>query len=301
MSEEKPLSKCTIKKRSSVQIEMNQCASEATETNYLDFSQMIEKYVFEGILIINNKGKVVYCNDSATLLLGRSRLSLIDNDFGFPILVNEFTDIEVLRPDGTIRIVEMRATNIKNESGNFLFISLWDVTENTELKEQLKDLAIRDELTNLLNRRGFLLLANQQLIQKKRHLDDAESDFMLIFMDIDKFKSINDSLGHEQGDQYLIDIATILRDTFRGSDLIGRIGGDEFVVLTLSTHEVAVIQERLQENIDAYNKNKNTIIPLSLSIGISQYNSGSNVTLEELIQEADTLMYEVKRKKYTEQ
>src|ERR1700738_4044498 len=92
---------------------------------------------------------------------------------------------------------------------------------------QVRQLAVNDELTGLLNRRGFLLLAEHQ-----RSLADRKGTSLgLVFVDIDHFKSINDTFGHEEGDPALKELARLLQRTFRRSDIVARIGGDEFIVM----------------------------------------------------------------------
>ena len=100
-------------------------------------------------------------------------------------------------------------------------------------KAIVEERALTDDLTGIYNRRGFFFLANQQIemaIRNKRML-------LLLYLDIDNFKNINDELGHENGDRALIESANILKNTFRKSDIIARIGGDEFVVFPIDTIE----------------------------------------------------------------
>ena len=119
------------------------------------------------------------------------------------------------------------------------------------LQEKLREMSITDELTGLLNRRGFFAIAQQQLKVAKR----VKGEMALVFADMDDFKAINDKLGHHKGDEALAAMADIFRRSFRDSDLIARISGDEFVLLLLDTHEenFDIIFRRLQMNIDAFN------------------------------------------------
>jgi diguanylate cyclase (GGDEF)-like protein len=116
---------------------------------------------------------------------------------------------------------------------------------------------------------------------------------------MDGLKSINDGLGHNAGDEALIDIADILRKTFRESDILARIGGDEFAVLAMdvsTSSEVSnLLTTRLQENLDAINRHADRPYQLSLSVGVAFLEPDSPLTLEELLVEADTRMYEHKR------
>jgi diguanylate cyclase (GGDEF)-like protein len=112
-------------------------------------------------------------------------------------------------------------------------------------------------------------------------------------------KQVNDTLGHQEGDKALIEIATILKEVFRESDIIGRIGGDEFAVLAIDatdeTREVLIM--RLHNTLDDYNRPGGRNYQLSLSIGVAHYDPEKPSSLDELMAQADELMYEEKRKK----
>ena len=159
----------------------------------------------------------------------------------------------------------------------------------------MQALSLRDELTGLYNRRGFFTLSEQQL----KITDRMKKDAILIFTDLDHLKWINDNLGHEEGDRALIASSIILKETFRESDIIARIGGDEFVVLAIEALEdvFQFINSRLQENIDLFNKKNNLKYELSMSIGIAHYAHENPISLDMLIAHADKLMYEDKKRK----
>ena len=121
---------------------------------------------------------------------------------------------------------------------------------------------------------------------------------LFFFVDLDKMKHINDTLGHQEGDNALLDVASILKEVFRESDIIGRMGGDEFAVLAIdATDETKdLLTKRLNVILDACNR-PDKRYQLSLSVGISHYDPGHPVSLDELMAQADTLMYEQKRGK----
>ncbi len=163
-----------------------------------------------------------------------------------------------------------------------------------ELEKKLRILTIKDDLTNLYNRRGLIELSKQQMKIAKRQ----KIPVSLLFADIDNFKKINDTFGHKEGDSILIETARILNETYRETDIITRIGGDEFAVLLIGASEkdVDVIKNRLQENIDESNK-KNNKHKLSLSIGIATSHPELINDIEHLLTQADKLMYEQKNSK----
>jgi len=161
-------------------------------------------------------------------------------------------------------------------------------------EEALLALSLTDELTGLCNRRRFFVLTEQCLKvavrNKKRPL--------LLFIDMDDLKWINDQYGHKEGDQALIGLANILKKTFRKSDIIARIGGDEFVVLLESTDENSeTLLTRLHENVRDYNANRSQHI-LSISLGSAQFDPEYPISIDELLSKADGLMYAQKRRRW---
>ena len=159
----------------------------------------------------------------------------------------------------------------------------------------LRDLSIKDELTGLYNRRGFYLNAED-------HYKSAlakNKKFILFFADLDGLKKINDNYGHKEGDEALIITARILEQTFRGADIIARLGGDEYTILALGINEIQCVKvkKRLQHKIDNYNKNSNKPYTVSISLGISSYSPDTNYSFDELMKDADNKLYEAKRLK----
>jgi diguanylate cyclase (GGDEF)-like protein len=170
------------------------------------------------------------------------------------------------------------------------------VVERKKLEEKLHATSITDELTGLLNRRGFVALAERHLKISAR----GKNTSLLLFADMDNLKTINDTLGHHFGDQALAEMGNILRNTFRESDIISRMGGDEFAVLFTTNVEIfhyPTIIRRIEENIAKYNEREDRAYDLSISMGIKGYDPENPLPLEELIAKADALMYEAKQKK----
>ncbi|MFA6413495.1 MAG: PAS domain S-box protein [Syntrophales bacterium] len=158
---------------------------------------------------------------------------------------------------------------------------------------EIRTLSITDQLTGLHNRRGFITFADQQL----KLSDRTKRGMLLFFADLDGMKLINDTLGHEEGDNALMEVAAILKETFRAVDIMARMGGDEFAILAIDSTEVnsEIFSTRLQERIDAHNQQENRSYSLSLSFGCACYNPENPCSLDELIGHADRLMYENKR------
>ncbi|MCX7966629.1 MAG: diguanylate cyclase [Syntrophorhabdaceae bacterium] len=196
-----------------------------------------------------------------------------------------------------IRIIHWHNSIIKDDAGKIIGVlsSGEDVTEKRQLEEALKSMAITDDLTGLYNRRGFLTLAKQQLKVAQR----AGDHMLLFFFDLDDMKWINDTLGHQTGDEALKQTARVLKETYRDSDIVSRLGGDEFAVLALDAKpaDASVLLERLEENLKSCNESGNNGFELSLSLGFSVFNPDEPKNLDELIAEADAMMYEDKKRK----
>ncbi|MCX8037069.1 MAG: PAS domain S-box protein [Candidatus Sumerlaeia bacterium] len=167
--------------------------------------------------------------------------------------------------------------------------------ERTRRMEELKTQSISDELTGLYNRRGFLMLAEQQMKVAAR----AGKGFILLFSDLDGLKWINDNLGHQEGDAALQAAATVLRTTFRESDIVARIGGDEFAAIAVFAPPptAEMLMARLQENVAAYNQRHANKFTLSLSAGFATYDPHKPCSMDDLLTQADALMYEQKRQR----
>jgi diguanylate cyclase (GGDEF)-like protein/PAS domain S-box-containing protein len=174
--------------------------------------------------------------------------------------------------------------------------SCLDIHERRALQDTLETISISDDLTGLLNRRGFFTLAQQQIKLASR----TKRRLFLIYGDIDGLKKVNDILGHAAGDLMLVETASILREVFRESDIIARLGGDEFAVLLTedsNTPDTAVILDRLRESILARNERAPGGPLISLSIGLQVYDPGNPTSFDRLISQADALMYEEKKVK----
>lgn len=155
-----------------------------------------------------------------------------------------------------------------------------------------RELALIDELTGLYNRRGFLSYANHLLKLSNR----TQRGLILIYADLDGLKRINDDCGHEGGDRALACLAKVLEETFRSSDVIGRVGGDEFAILALEAkaENLEILRKRVKENLKLTVHNSDFKYKLTVSLGTIYYNPEKPQSIEELLNKADTLMYEEK-------
>ncbi len=175
-----------------------------------------------------------------------------------------------------------------------LIFQIQDVTDKKLAAERLEYKATHDALTNLPNRAYFMSKLEQALSKARLN---SEHKISVLFIDLDRFKVINDSLGHLIGDQLLIGIAERLRECLRPNDTVARLGGDEFTILVEGQYdvkEVVRIAERLQEKfVQAFDLSGHEIYS-SASIGIL-HRSETHLTPEDMMRDADTAMYQAKR------
>ena len=190
---------------------------------------------------------------------------------------------------GTLCVIDCKPRDLSDED----LSTLRDLADMIEKEVAAIQLATSDTLTNLRNRRGFQLVARQVLSFARR----TESAACLIFVDLDGMKQINDELGHDAGDQALIHTANLLSTTFRDSDITARLAGDEFCVLLSgsSARKARSAIERLMEAVVKHNVDHTP--PLSLSVGLAEWDPVSNESLDELMKRADLEMYVHKRSK----
>ena len=166
--------------------------------------------------------------------------------------------------------------------------------ERHRLLTELRQLVIVDELTGVYNRRGFVSLADHHFALTNR----TGGSLSLLYIDLDDMKGINDTFGHHEGDQALRTTAEVLMRTFRFTDVIGRLGGDEFCVLLTPSGgdtdaEIAV--HRLEQHLAEVNESATMASALSLSVGVARYEASAPCSLDELLRTADRAMYERKQ------
>ncbi len=201
------------------------------------------------------------------------------------------------KKDGTPIWVSVYAKAQYDERGRVQWIDgvIEDITERKQMEEQLRAISLVDDLTGIYNRRGFLTLAEHQLATAAR----TGKDVLLLFIDLDNLKDVNDDFGHPVGDQALVQTTQILKRTFRGSDIIARIGGDEFVVLTREVKgaNARILSGRLNKSLDAFNRSARLPFTLALSIGWAHFDPARPRTLSVMLAQADRMMYRHKQSK----
>jgi diguanylate cyclase (GGDEF)-like protein/PAS domain S-box-containing protein len=298
--------------------ELRQAANELAESE--ERYRLLVDNVSDLVLLHEPGGELVYVSPSLEPLLGHTPaeaalggpLALVHPDdaasvreqlahLGRSAATSAVVTCRLRRRDGEYRWFEFKVAGVNDEHGTLRhFQSLGrDVTARRELEqrlaeqtEQLWQLSLRDGLTGLYNRRGFLELSAQvvRVAERQKH------GLALVFIDLDGLKGINDGLGHEQGDRAIGEAAELLRSTCRAPDLIARLGGDEFVVLAseVDAASVQALTARLERALGEANAKPGRAYRLSFSFGLATFDPRTPVPIETLLDEADGRMYEAK-------
>lgn len=203
--------------------------------------------------------------------------------------------MEVITRDGRTRTWQYHNVRVQDaHAAPYVLGHAQDVTELREAQEQLKRLSLSDELTGLMNRRGFLNTAPHLLALAT----SSRQALTMLFADVDGLKHVNDSHGHDAGSALIVRAADVLKQTFRAADLLARVGGDEFVVLAIVPDDAAsIISRRMDLHLTRVNAIGTGPVPLQLSVGVVHIPPGNTLSLEELLHRADQKMYEQKRQK----
>jgi diguanylate cyclase (GGDEF)-like protein len=173
----------------------------------------------------------------------------------------------------------------------FLLFITWRIRS---MEVEIRELSLRDELTGLRNLRGFHLLGEQALRLAQR----SQQPISVLYIDLDHLKEINDTHGHSAGSAFLVEMSELLKVTFRETDVMGRIGGDEFAVVCQCGHvAISIAAQRLEEASAVRNAEAGRRFPFSFSIGYVTSEEHERESLKDLLADADKTMYEEKRRK----
>jgi len=290
-------------------------AEKALKESEIRYRRMIETSN-EGVWMVNENNQVTFVNKRMSEILGYDSCEMIGKQWRNYVddemaEVIKSTSIELLKGisiqkdfrfiknDGSELWTLMNASPIFQEENKFIgaLAMFTDITERKKAEDQIQRMAYHDSLTGLPNRALFMDRLQQALFRMERHGGKGA----VMFLDLDRFKTINDSLGHPTGDAILIETANRLSESIRSEDTVARLGGDEFVIL-ISEDEKAINEEsaelkRLAEKLRAELAKPFYVNSLELhitvSIGIVTFpQHGENST--DIIREADTAMYRAK-------
>ncbi|MGG3451043.1 EAL domain-containing protein [Domibacillus aminovorans] len=265
------------------------------------------------ISTINEEGNLLYISPSHTVLLGHDlveiessplfqwiheedRESVIDciQDMITKGKGSSQLEFRILAKSGNYIDVEAKVNSIFDPSGivKNLVLVMRDITERKKTEQTIYHLAYHDTLTELPNRRLFMDCLRKEVNQA----NSVRSQLAVMFVDVDRFKHINDSYGHEIGDLILIETAKQIKECLHSTDLVARIGGDEFTILLTNvsdTEEVETIAQRIKDSFQVPIESGGKVYNLSCSIGISLFPSDGK-DVDELLKRADMALYAVK-------
>jgi diguanylate cyclase (GGDEF)-like protein/PAS domain S-box-containing protein len=258
----------------------------------------------EGFIVTDCKGFVVDFNSSAQKIIAEKETLTIGNqlppsltsqlDFDYSSVINTTVELMIHRKeshDYYIANVSPVYTR-KHKHVGHLFI-FHDITERKQTENLIKKLAYFDQLTTLPNRYLFYDRATMAI----EHATRYNKKLAIVMLDLDKFKDVNDSFGHDAGDKVLQEVATRLISAIRKMDTVSRFGGDEFIFLLTEINDDTIIANiigRIAHNLTRNYGYKGNSITIPFSIGVATYPDNSS-NLDELIRNADLAMYQAKR------
>ena len=287
-------------------------AEQALRDSENRYRSIIEN-IDEGYCEVDPDGNITFVNDRMSDIMGYSKEELTKMNSADMLeekdvkkVFEHFADVYITdapqpeftclikRKDETWKFVSLTPTVIKDSQGNKTGLRsiVRDVDRQKKYEENLIYLAYHDALTGLKNRKAFYEQLQDALYHAKRY----GAEVALIYIDIDKFKKVNDTLGHEIGDVLLLEIRDRLQGTLRKTDFISRIGGDEFVALVddpNQIHPTAIAKKIVKKLSEPYNLKGNTIDYISSSVGISIFPTDA-VDMDSLVKKADQAMYMAK-------
>ncbi len=275
------------------------------------FDRVLVEAMNEGAAILRDEGTILYCNGRLSAMLKAPPDRIMGAPF-FRFIAPEDVD-SVARSLRQCRTgncsvetcfhwegvttgpVKLSLSPMRIQGLTGICVVVTDLTDRKRT-EALANLSLTDELTGLSNRRGFFTLAQSQLTLARR----LHTEVALVFLDLDDFKTINDTFGHGNGDRALVDFAGLLKNTYRESDIIARLGGDEFAVLAAGTPEMSMLtlDDRLQKNLNAFNAAGHRPYQLRMSVGMVRCDYENPLPVPDLLALADAAMYEQKRGKH---
>jgi diguanylate cyclase (GGDEF)-like protein/PAS domain S-box-containing protein len=277
------------------------------------FFDAVFNYSHAGIGVLSLDGQLMKVNQALCQLFGYSPETLLTMNFFHLIHPDDFANLQnqiqqlidnqvkiyqsehqCYRKDNESIWVATTISLVRNENNvaQYFVVQVQNITMQKKAEERLRHMAYHDPLTGLANRNKLELFINQLLAQSRRH----QESFALLFIDLDRFKNINDTIGHEAGDLLLQIIADRLKGAIRNTDLVARLGGDEFMIVVTDVHKsesVALIAYKILESVMQAVVIKGKELYITTSIGISLYPfDGQN--MQTLMKNADLALYRAK-------
>lgn len=277
-------------------------------------SHKIVEMAAEGIVSIDTKGLILSFNRAAQRIFGYSEEEVLGKNVsvlmpqpyrdqhdeyisrymqtGQSHVIGIGRELQGLRKDGTVFPMDLAVSEVKLGDTHLFTGMLRDISEQKLAQQQIEQLAHYDTLTNLPNRTLFYDRLGQAIMMAKRN----QHSIVLLYIDLDGFKQVNDRIGHHIGDLLLVEVAKRLRLCVRESDTLARLGGDEFTVILNDTHEREVIKMLAKKIIESIGRPfhlEGHVVNIGVSIGIARYPDDASTTGTLLIV-ADKAMYAAK-------
>ncbi|KLU64732.1 putative diguanylate cyclase AdrA [Desulfosporosinus acididurans] len=274
--------------------------------HFLNIKPLARDKAFEltndGIIVLDtnyniidfNPSAVVICNDLRENVIGKDVQVVLGRYKGlvYSILNEAESQCDLEDPKGNYRVNTVRILEVNHRQVGYL-VTLTDITKYVNMMQELNHLASRDALTGVYNRRYFVELSSREIVKAKRY----NHALSLIIIDLDYFKQINDTHGHQAGDLVLIEVVKCCRNSIRSIDIFGRFGGEEFVILFPETNlgECNIIAGRILKNIEnTIVSYENKHIKITASLGVTGTNFLYNQSLDIFLKKADQALYQAK-------
>lgn len=273
----------------------------------------IIEHLQDGVIIFDITGRILDLNPEAARIIGTERSKALGERAAealslLPALVDSIsfepfeaasTQTIAVESHGEARHLAVSSSTLRDRRGGFLgtTVTIHDITEPMNLLEQVKELANRDDLTGMANRRCFLEHASRELAEAEA----TNSPIALLLFDVDHFKRVNDTYGHRMGDQVLRDLAEVCNKTLRSTDVIGRMGGEEFAVLLPGTNlsQATETGNRLRKAVKSalalYQRDSSE--PITISVGVAEIDTSGiadGESIDSWYERADRALYSAK-------
>ncbi|MFO7637249.1 MAG: diguanylate cyclase [Clostridia bacterium] len=273
--------------------------------DFLELRSLARETTFEnsndGMILMDPNGNIMDYNKAARdffLLAGKEmEPGSMDEIFrgGHELLeaLNDFSPREyTMALEEGARHFSITSTPMGDRHAGLLK-TIREITDRVRIEEQLRYYATMDEMSGLYGRRHFMELAQQEYLRAKRY----KNSFCVILLDVDEFKFVNDSFGHAAGDVVIRELGTLIRSRFRNTDVLGRLGGEEFCILLPNSS--AYISERIAEefrrNVSSMKIfHERTFLSITVSVGLACFQE-EDTSFEDILIRADKAMYEAKK------
>jgi len=290
------------------EIKQRKCTEDALRSSEEKYRSLVES-TDDAIYLVDREYKYIYMNKNHIAIMGFSEDEWQGRSYGEFHSTYEterfMKNVDLIFSTGRSvqhehksirgdRYFLQTLSPVKDSGGKIIAVTVVskDIAKLKMMEEKLHTLSITDELTGLFNRRGFFTLGEQHIKLANRQ----KTKVFMLYVDLDGLKGINDTLGHKAGDLALVLMADCLKKSFRDSDAVARIGGDEFVVFPVETagENIGSIISRFQESLKICNVETNREYGLSASVGVACYDPANPCSLDDLLIDADRNMYERK-------